>query len=208
MEFADNLIKIADNKRSLSSESSSSEDDDIPELESLLDRENLQPIPVPPPLEIPPPYAMSGQRAVRSKGVPKSTFHPYSCNCRPLAHMFECAKVEAGRLHDCPLSWRTTPMSPLYSPGGYRVVDSWSDGKDQRRSYAGTGGILSYSRSGGDCHISREEGSESSSNSFSRTRARQLQQTLLLGKRYREDREHAERLQKMGCFGWGPGITE
>ena len=77
--FTDDLIEIADDERSSSSESSSS-NDDVPELESLLDRENVQPIPVPVPLDIPPPYAVSGQHAVRSKGVPKSIFHPYPCD--------------------------------------------------------------------------------------------------------------------------------
>ena len=74
--YANDLIEIADDEQSLSSDSSSSSDD-VPELESLSDRENIQPIPVPAPLDIPPPYAVSGQHAICSKGVPKSSFHPY-----------------------------------------------------------------------------------------------------------------------------------
>ena len=167
------VIEITDDERSLSSELSS--ENDIPELESLCDRENIQPIPIPPPLDIPPSYAVSGQHAVHSKDVPKSAFHPYPGNHRPLAHLFERAKVEAGRFSDGPLSWRTTPMSPLYSPGGYRVVHSRSDGKDQHRSFGGTGGLLSHLRGGGDCDVAGEEDSESSVDSFGRTRARQLQ---------------------------------
>ena len=45
----------------------SSDDDgpeDIPELESLSDQENIEPVSVPAPSERPPPYAVSGQRAV------------------------------------------------------------------------------------------------------------------------------------------------
>ena len=57
VEFANDLIEIADNERSSLLESSSSEDDDVPELGSLSDRENVQPIPIPAPLDIPPPYA-------------------------------------------------------------------------------------------------------------------------------------------------------
>ena len=55
VEFADDFIEIADDERPSSSELSS-EDDDILELESLSDRENVQPIPIPPPLDVPPPY--------------------------------------------------------------------------------------------------------------------------------------------------------
>ena len=67
--YTDDLIEIADDKRSSSSGLSSS-DDDIPELESPSDRENVQPIPAPAPFDTPPPYAVSGQRAVCSQGVP------------------------------------------------------------------------------------------------------------------------------------------
>ena len=74
--YTDDIVEIVDNKRS-------SSDGDVLELESLLDQENVQPIPVPAPTENPPPYAVSGQRAICSKGVPKSSFHPYPCDCRP-----------------------------------------------------------------------------------------------------------------------------
>ena len=156
VEFAEDLIEIADDERSSSSESSSS-DDDVPELESLSDRENIQPILVPAPLDIPPPYAMSGQHAVCSKGIPKSIFHPYPCDHQPLAHIFEHAKAETGGFNDGPPLWRTTPTSPSYSPGGYGVVHSGSDGEDQHRSPGGTGSFLLYLRSGGDCDVAREE---------------------------------------------------
>ena len=62
--YANDIIKIVGDKRSLSLESSSSGDDgpeEIPELESLSDQENVQPVPIPAPLERPPPYTMSGQ---------------------------------------------------------------------------------------------------------------------------------------------------
>ena len=52
--YADDVIEIADDKRSSSSESSSSDDgvpEDVLELESLLDQENIQPIPIPAPVE-------------------------------------------------------------------------------------------------------------------------------------------------------------
>ena len=158
--YADDIIKIADDKRSLSSESSSS-NDDVPELESLSDQENVKPIPIPTPLERPPPYAMSGQRAVRSKGVPKFTFHPY---CHPLALLVKHPKVEAGRLSSSHPSWRTTPTSPSYTPGGYGVGDSRTTSKGECRPFGGRGGIVSSSSGGGDLDPAREEESESSIN--------------------------------------------
>ena len=70
MEYADDLIKIADDERSSSSESSSS-GEDVLELESLSDWENIQPIPVPAPLDTPcqghsAPYSTSWSAASRS----------------------------------------------------------------------------------------------------------------------------------------------
>ena len=101
VEFMDDLVEIADDERSkepLSSESSSSPRTSLPELE---DQENINPIPIPPPVGNPPPYAVSGQHAVCSKGVPKSAFHPYH---RPLAQL-QCSKATAGRLHDGDSLW-------------------------------------------------------------------------------------------------------
>ena len=150
-----------------SSSESSSSDDDVPELESLSDQENVQPIPVPAPLENPPPYAMSGQHAVHSKGVPKSLFHPYPCDRWPLACLFEHTKAEAERFGGSHLSWRTTPTSPLYSLGGYRVGDSRTTSEGERRSLGRGGSVLS-SPSGGDLDSTREEESESSIDASSR----------------------------------------
>ena len=69
--FVDKLVKIADDERSegfLSSELSSSEDDDdVPELESLTNQENQVILPVPSPMVTLPPYIVSGQHAIHSK---------------------------------------------------------------------------------------------------------------------------------------------
>ena len=92
----DDLVEIADDERSggsLSLGLSSSPGTSVPGLE---DQENVNLIPISPPVGNLPPYAMSGQRAVRSKGVPKSAFHPYRC---PLAQL-QCSKTSAGRFHD------------------------------------------------------------------------------------------------------------
>ena len=86
VEYIDNLVKIADDERSSLLDLSLSKDDDLPELEN---QENVVTIPIPPPADIPPPYAMSGQCAVQSRGVPKSTFHPYPCNRHPLGKLYE-----------------------------------------------------------------------------------------------------------------------
>ena len=85
VEYMDDLVEIADDERSgtsSSSESLSSPGTSLPELE---DQENRPPINfrdvnsiailVPPPVGNPPPYAVSGQHTIRSKGIPKSTFH-------------------------------------------------------------------------------------------------------------------------------------
>ena len=180
--YADELVEIADDERSkgLSPlESFSSLGNSLPELEDQenipqFNYKNMNTIPIPPLIGNPPPYAMSGQHAVQSKGIPKSTFHPYPLDCCPLAHLFKHAKVETGRFSGGSSSGRTTPKSSLYSPRGYRVVHSGSDGEDQCGSSGGAGGLLLHLGSGGDRNVAREEGSESLVNSFGRTRARQL----------------------------------
>ena len=168
VEYMDDLVEIADDERSgglSSSESSSSPGTSLPELE---DQENVPPInyeninsiaiPIPPPVGNPPPYVVSGQQAVRTKGIPKSAFHPYHC---PLAQLIHCSKATAGRLHDCSSLRRTASMSTSSSSGGYGVVYSGSDGEDQRGSSGGTRGLSAHSTSGGDGDRTREEGSES-----------------------------------------------
>ena len=85
VEYMDNLVEIADNERSESSSllgSSSSPGTSLPELEDQENRPlinyggvNSIAIPVLPPVGNPPPYAVSGQHTIRSKGIPKSTFH-------------------------------------------------------------------------------------------------------------------------------------
>ena len=42
----------------------------------------------------------------------------------------------------------------------------------------------------------------------SRNRERNLQQRLVLRKRYKEATAYVEYLKSVDCFGWGPGITE
>ena len=72
VEFMDDIIEIADDKRSSLSESMSLEENNLQELESQSDEENAPPvnwenmntIPIPPPLGNPPPYAVRGQCAV------------------------------------------------------------------------------------------------------------------------------------------------
>ena len=163
--YADDIVEIADDKRSLSSELSSSDDDvpeDVPELESLSDQENVHPIPVPAPVENPPPYAVSGQCAVHSKGIPKSSFHPYPCDHWPLALLVEHSKVEARRFGGSHPSWRTTPTSPSYSPGGYGVGDSRTTSEGEHRPLGGRGGVVLSSSGGGDLNPTIEEESESS----------------------------------------------
>ena len=176
--YADDIVKIADDERSSSSELSSSDNDvpeDVPELESLSNQENIRPIPVPAPLENPPPYAVNGQRAIHSKGVPKSSFHPYPCNHPPLAHLVEHSKVKAGRFSSCHPLWRTTPTSPSYSPGSYGVGDSGTTSEGEHRSLGGRGGVTSSSSGGGDLDPTREEESESSIDASRRNRERNLQ---------------------------------
>ena len=213
VEYMDDLVEIVDDERSRgpsSSESSSSLGTSLPELENQenvppIHFKNVNTIPIPPPIGSLPSYAVSGQRAVQSKGVPKSAFHPYH---HPLAQLIHCSKAMAGRLHDGSLSRKTTSTSSLPSSGGYRVVHSRSDGEDQHGSSGGAGSFPLYPTSGGDGGSTGDEGSESSVNSFGRTQEGQLQQQLLLRKCYQEDCEHVERLWKMEFFGWGPGITE
>ena len=166
----DDLVEIADDDRSgtsSSSESSPSPGNSLPELE---DRENINPVPVPPPVGNPPPYTVSGQRAVCSKGVPKSAFHPYR---QPLAQLW-CSKTMAGRLHDGDPSWRATSPGTSSSSGGYRVVHSGTIGQGERGSSGGRGSGSSSSSSGGDVDSAGKEGSQSSFDSSSRTRERNL----------------------------------
>ena len=178
----DDIIKIVDDKRSSLEDLLEEEEDDFPELESQSDEENTPQVnwenmnmnPIPPPLGNPPLYAMSGQRAVQSKGVPKLAFHPYPCDHHPLAQLFKHAKIETGGLTGHPSSGRTTPTNPSYSSGGYRVVNSRLDGKDQCRSSGGGGSLLLSSSGGGNHLVSGEEGSESLFDSSGRTRAGQL----------------------------------
>ena len=122
---------------------------------------------MPVPMENPPPYTMSGQCAVRSKGVPKSLFHPYPCDRQPLARLVEHTKTEARRFGGGHLSWRTTPTSPPYSPGGYRVGDSRTTSEGECRPLGGRGGITLSSSGGGDLNPTGEEESESSIDSSS-----------------------------------------
>ena len=80
-----------------------------------------------------------------------------------------CSKVEGGRLSDHSLSRGTTPMSPSYSSGGYRVVHIRSDGEGKCQSSGGRGGFSAVASSGGDHGGAREEGSVSSLDSSSQT---------------------------------------
>ena len=179
VEYMDDLVEIVDDERSRgssSSESSSSPGTSLPELEDqenilLINYENMNTIPILPPVGNPPPYTVSGQCAVHSQVVPNSTFHPYH---HPLAQLVQCSKAMAGRPHGGPLSGRATSMSFLPSSGGYRVVHSRSDAKDQHGSSGGTGGFPSHLTSGGDGGPARDESSESSVDSSSRTREGQL----------------------------------
>ena len=162
----DDLVEIADNERSgglsSSSESLSSPGTSLPGLE---DQENINPVPILPPVGNPLPYAVSGQRAFRSRGVPKSAFHPYRC---PLAQL-RCSKALAGRLHDGDSLWRTTSSGSSSSSGGYRVVHSGSASKGERRSSGGRRSGSSSSSGGRDVDSTGEEGSESLVNLSSRT---------------------------------------
>ena len=98
VKYVDDLVEIADDERSSSSssESSSSPGTSLPGLEDL---ENVNPIPIPPPVGNPPPYVVSGQCAIRTKGIPKLSFHPYPFDCRPLGSLW-CSKASARRLLD------------------------------------------------------------------------------------------------------------
>ena len=177
-----NLVEIADDERSdgLSSlELSSSLGTSLPELEDQenipqFNYENMNVIPIPPPVGNPPPYAVSGQHAVWSKGVPKSTFHPYPLDRHPLAQLFQHAKVETGRFPGHSLLGQTTSASSSYFSGDYGVVHSGADGEDQCRSSGGRGSLSSPSPSGGNHLATGEEGAESLFDLFSRTRAGQL----------------------------------
>ena len=81
-------------------------------------------------------------------------------------------------------------------------------GEGKHRSLGGRGGGLSSSSGGGDIDFAGEEGSESSFNSSSQTRERNLQRRLILRKWYEEATVRVEYLKSVDCFGWGPGITE
>ena len=204
VEYLDDLVDIVDDKRSRSlssSELSSSPGTSLPGLE---DQENINPIPIPPPVGNLPPYAVSGQQAVQSKGVPKSAFHPY---CRPLAQL-QCSKTSAGRLHGGDPWWRTTLPSSSPASRGYGVVHSGTIGQCECGSSGGRGSGSSSSSGGGDVDSTQEEGSESSVNPISRTQERNLRQRIVLRKCYEEATAHVEYLQSIDCFSWGPGITE
>ena len=148
--------------------------EDIPELESLSDQENVQPIPIPAPVENPPPYAVSGQCAIRSKGVPKSAFHPYPCDHWPLALLVKHSKVETGRLGSRHPSWRATPTSPSYAPGGYGVGNSRTTSEGECQPFGGRRSVALSSSGGGDLDPAREEESESSFDASCRNRERNL----------------------------------
>ena len=190
VEYMDDLVEIADDERS---SSSSSESSSSPGLEDL---ENANPVPILPPMDNPPPYVVSGQRAMRTQGIPKSSFHPYSFDCRPLGPL-RCSKASAGRLHDGDPTWRAASASSSNSSGGYGVVYSGTIGQGERRSSGGRRSCSSSPSSGGDLD-----------SAASRSRERNLQRRLVLRKRYEEAKARVEYLDSIGCFGWGPGITE
>ena len=148
VEYMDDLVEIADDERSSSSssESSSSPGTSLPGLEDL---ENANPLPVPPPMGNLPPYVVSGQRAIRTRGMPKSSFHPYSFDRRPLGPL-RCSKSSARRLHDGNPSWRAASASSSDSSGGYRVVYSGTIGQGERGSSGGRRSGSSSPSSGGD----------------------------------------------------------
>ena len=191
----DDLVEIADDERSSSSssESSSSPGTSLPGLEDV---ENVNPVPVPPPMGNPPPYVVSGQRAIRTKGVPKSSFHPYSFERRPLGPL-RCSKSAAERLHDGDSSWRAASACSSASSGGYGVVHSGTIGQGERGSSGGRRSRSSSPSSGGDLGSATD-----------RSRERNLKRRLVIRKRYEEAKARVEYLDSIGCHGWGPGITE
>ena len=195
VEYLDDLVEIADDERSSSSssESSSSPGTSLPGLEDL---ENANPLPVPPPVENPPPYVVSGQRAIRTRGLPKSSFHPYSFDRRPLG-LLRCSKSAAGRLLDGDPSWRAASASSSDSSGGYGVVYSGTIGQGERGSSGGGRSRSSSPSSGGDL-----------GSAANRSRERNLRRRLVLRKRYEEAKARVEYLDSIGCHGWGPGITK
>ena len=193
VEYMDNLVEIADDKRSLSSSSESSSGPSLPALE---DQENFNPIPIPPPLGNPPPYVVSGQCAIHSKGIPKSSFHPYSFDRRPLGPL-QCSTSSARRLLDGDPSWRAASASSLDSSGGYGVVHSGAIGQGERGSSGGRRSRSLSPSSGGDLD-----------SAASRSREWNLRRRLVIQKRYEEAKARIEYLDSIGCSGWGPGITE
>ena len=203
VEYVDDLVEIADDERSSSSssESSSSPGTSLPGLEDVENRppinyENINAIPVPPPAGNPPPYAVSGQRAVRSQGIPNSSFHPYPFDRRPLGPL-RCSKASARRLGDGDSSWRAASASSSSSSGGYGVVHSGTIGQGERGSSGGRRSGSSSPSSGG--------GFESAAN---RATERNLRRRLAIRKRYEEAKAKIAYLDSIGCYGWGPGITE
>ena len=180
VEYMDDLVEIADDERSSSSssESSSSPGTSLPGLEDL---ENVHPVPVPPPVGHPPPYAVSGQRTVRSQGIPKSSFHPYPFDRRPLGPL-RCSKTSARRLHDGDPSWRAASSSSSTSSRGYGVVYGGSIGQGERGSSGGRGSGSSPSSGGGDLGSAREESSDSSVDPSSRAQERNLRRRLVIWK--------------------------
>jgi hypothetical protein len=131
IEYLDDLVEIADDE---ASSSSSSEASDMPRLE---EQENFWPVPVLPenrdaiPI-LPPPYAVSGQRAVRSKGLPKGPFHPYSSDRRPLGKIYERPGIGFRAPGHLASSRPTTPARSSSSSGGYGVVGGRSSRESER----------------------------------------------------------------------------
>ena len=77
------------------------------------------------------------------------------------------------------------------------MVHSGTIGQGERRSSGGRRSRSSSPSSGG--------GLESAAN---RSAERNLRRRLVIRKRYEEAKARVEYLDSIGCYGWGPGITE
>ena len=88
------------------------------------------------------------------------------------------------------------------------MVHSGTIGQGERGSSGGRGSGLLPSSGGGDLGSAGEEGSNSSVDPSNWTLERFLRRRLVLRKRYEESKVRVEYLNSIGCFGWGPGITE